>query len=285
MEFKWGQILQLSGPLLPTDIVLALRAPFDEYVGTWQDVLDLVKTDGGLTTADIPDTVDKRYVTDADLLILADTSGTNTGDETTDSIKFKLGAASGSSDGYLTQTDWNTFNGKQAEITAGTTSQYYRGDKTFQTLDKAAVGLGNVDNTSDVNKPVSTAQAAADAAIGATWTDYSGTSTFTGWSSRSVTILQYNIVGKIMFVQFKIVGVTTTGNNTASFTLPTAAASWVDIDAAIKTITATTTAAGNANIAASSSTVNLHPTQANGNWQSAAGVVKTASGTIIIPLP
>ena len=48
-------------------------------------------------------------------------------------------------------------------ITAGTTSQYWRGDKTWQTLNKAAVGLGNVDNTSDVNKPVSTAQAAADA--------------------------------------------------------------------------------------------------------------------------
>ena len=46
-------------------------------------------------------------------------------------------------------------------VTAGTTSQYYRGDKTFQTLDKTAVGLGNVDNTSDVNKPVSTAQATA----------------------------------------------------------------------------------------------------------------------------
>jgi len=42
-------------------------------------------------------------------------------------------------------------------ITAGTSAQYYRGDKTFQTLDKSAVGLGNVDNTSDANKPVSTA--------------------------------------------------------------------------------------------------------------------------------
>ena len=31
-------------------------------------------------------------------------------------------------------------------ITPGTTSQYYRGDKTFQTLDKTAVGLGNVPN-------------------------------------------------------------------------------------------------------------------------------------------
>lgn len=45
----------------------------------------------------------------------------------------------------------------EPEITAGTTAQYWRGDKTFQTLDKAAVGLSNVDNTSDANKPVSTA--------------------------------------------------------------------------------------------------------------------------------
>lgn len=50
---------------------------------------------------------------------------------------------------------------KENTITAGTTAQYFRGDKTFQTLDKTAVGLGNVDNTSDANKPVSTAQAAA----------------------------------------------------------------------------------------------------------------------------
>jgi hypothetical protein len=52
---------------------------------------------------------------------------------------------------------------RQALIAAGTTAQYYRGDKTFQTLDKAAVGLANVDNTSDANKPVSTAQATANA--------------------------------------------------------------------------------------------------------------------------
>lgn len=42
-------------------------------------------------------------------------------------------------------------------ITAGTTAQYWRGDKSWQTLDKSAVGLDNVDNTSDANKPVSTA--------------------------------------------------------------------------------------------------------------------------------
>lgn len=55
---------------------------------------------------------------------------------------------------------------KEPTIASGTTSQYYRGDKTWQTLNKAAVGLSNVDNTSDANKPVSTAtQSAIDAVI------------------------------------------------------------------------------------------------------------------------
>ncbi len=57
-------------------------------------------------------------------------------------------------------------DGKEPTISAGTTAQYYRGDKTFQTLNKAAVGLSNVDNTSDANKPISTAtQSALDAKI------------------------------------------------------------------------------------------------------------------------
>lgn len=51
--------------------------------------------------------------------------------------------------------------GKEATINAGTLAQYFRGDKTFQTLNSSAVGLGSVDNTSDANKPVSTAQATA----------------------------------------------------------------------------------------------------------------------------
>jgi hypothetical protein len=48
-------------------------------------------------------------------------------------------------------------SGKEPTISAGNTTQYWRGDKSWQTLNKAAVGLANVDNTSDVNKPISTA--------------------------------------------------------------------------------------------------------------------------------
>lgn len=46
---------------------------------------------------------------------------------------------------------------KEPSISAGTASQYYRGDKTWQTLDKNAVALANVDNTSDATKPLSSA--------------------------------------------------------------------------------------------------------------------------------
>ncbi|MFB6518582.1 glycosyl hydrolase family 28-related protein [Streptomyces sp. NPDC056401] len=46
---------------------------------------------------------------------------------------------------------------KEPTLTPGTVSQYLRGDKSWQTLDKSAVGLANIDNTSDANKPISTA--------------------------------------------------------------------------------------------------------------------------------
>jgi Major tropism determinant N-terminal domain len=52
-------------------------------------------------------------------------------------------------------------NAKENSIAAGTTAQVLRGDKTWVTADKALVGLSNVDNTSDANKPVSTAQQTA----------------------------------------------------------------------------------------------------------------------------
>jgi hypothetical protein len=52
---------------------------------------------------------------------------------------ISISQANTTTNGYLTNTDWNTFNNKQPAITAGTTAQYYRGDKTWQTLDTLAV--------------------------------------------------------------------------------------------------------------------------------------------------
>jgi len=110
---------------------------------------------------------------------------------------------------------------KEPTITAGTTGQYYRGDKTFQTLDKSAVGLGNVDNTSDANKPVSTAQQTAldlkQNSLGFTPEDSANKSTSTSDSASSVkfpvwsAILSYFDVTRIK----TILGITTlSGSNT-----------------------------------------------------------------------
>ena len=63
---------------------------------------------------------------------------------------------------YASSTDLsNGLATKEDTITAGTTGQYWRGDKTWQTLDKTAVGLSNVDNTSDADKPISDATQSA----------------------------------------------------------------------------------------------------------------------------
>lgn len=87
------------------------------------------------TTANITDAANKRFVTDAQLVVIGNTSNTNTGDETTASIQSKRPI--------------KTINSNSLEGS---------GDVA---LTKSDVGLGNVDNTSDVNKPVSTAQATA----------------------------------------------------------------------------------------------------------------------------
>lgn len=63
------------------------------------------------------------------------------------------GVAWGDVTGTLSaQTDLQSaLNAKEPTITTGTTGQYFRGDKTWQTLDKAAVGLGSVANADTTN--------------------------------------------------------------------------------------------------------------------------------------
>lgn len=48
-------------------------------------------------------------------------------------------------------------NSKEPIISSGTTNQYWRGDKTWQTLNAATIGLGNVSNTAQVTSVTGTA--------------------------------------------------------------------------------------------------------------------------------
>lgn len=102
---------------------------------------------------------------------------------------------------------------KEPAITSGTSSEYWRGDKTFQTLDKNAIGLNNVDNTSDADKPISTLQATAiglkeDSSNKSTsTTDSASTTKFPVWSA----IVSYFDISRIK----TILGITTlSGSNT-----------------------------------------------------------------------
>jgi len=134
---------------------------------TWQT---LDKTAVGLPNVDNTSDLSKPISTATQTALNAKensfTSGTITqylrGDkswQTLDKNAVGLGNVDNTSDlnkpiSNLTQT---ALNGKEPSITSGVTTQYWRGDKSWQTLDKNAVGLGNVDNTSDLNKPISNA--------------------------------------------------------------------------------------------------------------------------------
>ena len=174
----WGGV---TGTLSnQTDLQTALDGKVDENTAitgatktkVTYDQKGLVTAGADATTADIADSTNKRYVTDAQLVVVGNTSGTNTGDNATNSQYSGLAASK--QDTLVSNTNIKTINSTsvlgsgnisvEPVITATTSADYYRGDKTFATLNKSAVGLGNVDNTSDANKPVSTAtQTALDA--------------------------------------------------------------------------------------------------------------------------
>lgn len=72
--------------------------------------------------------------------------------------------ATGAAAGFMSPSDKTKLDGISAGADVSPVTSV-AGKTGVVTLVKGDVGLGNVDNTSDANKPVSTAQAAADAAI------------------------------------------------------------------------------------------------------------------------
>lgn len=137
-----------------------------------------------LTTDDIPEGVSNKYISDVNVEKLSNLSGINTGDQDLSGLVPTTRMVAGkslSADITLDRSDVGLANvdntsdlskpissatqtaldSKENSLPAGTTSQYFRGNKTLATLNASAVGLGNVNNTADSAKPVSTAQASA----------------------------------------------------------------------------------------------------------------------------
>ena len=145
------------------------------------------------------------------------------GTPTADDLWIYGGAPAKWQHGKIKTINSNTLIGNgnisvEPTITAGTSLQYYRGDKTFQTLNKSAVGLANVDNTSDVNKPISTATQNAlnlkQDAITLTTTGTSGAATLVG---ATLNIPQYSGGGLIYKSTTDTVGYSSI-TNTAVYT-------------------------------------------------------------------
>lgn len=118
----------------------------------------------------------------------------------------------------------NELVSKQNTLVSGTNIKTIEGQSLLGSgnidLTKSDVGLGNVDNTSDANKPISTAtQTALNDKIDKTsWINISTTSTIIGFSSFSQRFIFYKIIDNYIFIDFYLEG---TSNSTSfTFTSP-----------------------------------------------------------------
>lgn len=98
---------------------------------------------------------------------------------------FAMPPATTLANGYLTSANWNTFFNKEPGIIGGTTLQYWRGDKTFQTLNTTAV----VEATN-----LYYTDARARLAIGLTVTGTSGAATYSSLTG-TLNVPTYSLAG------------------------------------------------------------------------------------------
>lgn len=118
---QYGYVIIGSNPTLLTDWqkIVTPASPVTSVngqVGTVVLSASDVNAPSGSGSSTGTNTGDETNGTILSKLGISTLSGSNTGDETTATIKTKLGSASASTDGYLTQTDWSTFNGKQSAL-------------------------------------------------------------------------------------------------------------------------------------------------------------------------
>ena len=126
------------------------------------DAKGLVINGADATTADIADSTNKRYVTDAQLTVIGNTSGTNTGDETNITIKSKLGIATLSGSNTGDQTSIVGITGTTAQFNTALT------DGDFATL----AGTEALTNKEVVRRVSSVASTATLTPVYGSYDDY-----------------------------------------------------------------------------------------------------------------
>lgn len=150
MDAKWEPASCESGSGVVTSVGLVMPNIFT-VTGT------PVTSAGTLTAALAPQTVNKvwaapstgtgapvfRTLIASDIPSLSYIASISTSDPLSmtggSTPTLTIATATAVQSGFVTSTDWSTFNSKEPAISSGTTLQYWRGDKTFQTLDTSVV--------------------------------------------------------------------------------------------------------------------------------------------------
>jgi len=167
------------------------KIAYDHSLLTSGNPHNVTKSDVGLsnvvnsdttTTTNITDSLNKRFVTDAQLIILGNTSGTNTGDETATTIKSKLGITtlSGSNTG---DQDLSNLVVKNVAITGATKTKITYDSKGLVTSGTDATTADIADSTN--KRYVTDAQLTV---IGNTSGTNTGDQDLSGYATKNLTL-------------------------------------------------------------------------------------------------
>ena len=202
-----------------TNITVDSTDPAHPIVSS-DDAVDSVNGQTGTVVLDSDDVSDTgavhKYVTAAEKTKLSNLSGVNTGDQTT------ITGNAGSATVLQTPRTINgvSFNGsanitvadstKEPVVTAGTSAQYYRGDKSWQTLNQDAVPSGTTNKAFTATEQTKLSGIAAGATVNSPDATLLARANHTGVQAIStVTGLQTDLDSKLT----DITGLITEGTN------------------------------------------------------------------------
>jgi len=112
--------------------------------------------------------------------------------------------------------------------------------------------------------------------------DYGGTSTITGWSSRTTTVIRYHLRGRVLNIQWELVG--TSNATTVSFTLPYTSAAFNQYGSCGQVTDSGTVATGPGlvRMTASGTTVQAHKDMAGAVWTNSGS--KSSIGQLVVQI-